>query len=305
MTGVICRVALKYFWKVEKDRQGFLTKIGTLPSIRETHEEMIKNQYINSLATWTWGSDPSPLVTPTTCLNSLPFLPTPCLARIIAKSIGIGIILASCVNKAPILRNILLSRGTVVGLSTVAIYGEIILYSNAAFYNVLRGNPFSAYGETLTVLLQSMIIVVLLWRYESGKNNALGRCRWLRNDVVSALVAYGAYLFGVFYVLTPATHYVLMVYNPLVLLSSRGTQIYKNYKSKQTGSAQSAITMTMNLVGSLVRIGTTINEIGFDLHILRSYGTSVLCNSILLGQILLYRTNTEAYLAKLKNVKDE
>ena len=97
-------------------------------------------------------------------------------------------------------------------------------------------------------------------------------------------------------------YHVLMVYNPIVLIISRGTQIYKNYITKQTG-AQSSATITMNLVGSLVRVGTTIKEIGFDFYILRSYGTSVLLNSILLGQIIMYSANTEAYLTKTLNDK--
>jgi hypothetical protein len=107
-------------------------------------------------------------------------------------------------------------------------------------------------------------------------------------------------------VLPPSMYYILMVYNPIVLVISRGTQIYKNYKTKQTG-AQSSVTISMNLLGSLVRMGTTIKEIGFDFYILRSYGTSVLLNSILLGQIILYSDKYGGVLDKktLNNKKKE
>jgi hypothetical protein len=93
-----------------------------------------------------------------------------------------------------------------------------------------------------------------------------------------------------------------MVYNPIVLVLTRGAQIVENRARKRTG-AQSTTTIGMNLVGSLVRIGTTIREIGFDFHILRSYGTSVLLNAILFVQILMYRENTEIFLVKLRDKK--
>jgi hypothetical protein len=77
----------------------------------------------------------------------------------------------------------------VAGLSVVASYGEVILYSNAAFYNILRGNPFTAYGETFSVLLQTMVVISLIWAYEPKIGKA---------DIVAAVAAYCTYLFGVF-----------------------------------------------------------------------------------------------------------
>ena len=103
-------------------------------------------------------------------------------------------------------------------------------------------------------------------------------------------------------VLTPNTYYILMVYNPIVLVSTRGAQIGENYVNKQTG-AQSLATTAMNLLGSLVRIVTTIKEIGFDFHILRSYGASVTLNTILFAQIWMYKANTEQFLEDLKKGK--
>jgi hypothetical protein len=89
-----------------------------------------------------------------------------------------------------VIRNIVASR-SVAGLSPTAIYGEMILYSNAAFYNVLGGNPFSAYGETFTVLLQTMVVAILFWIYDENDRG--------RRDAAFASAAYCAYLYGVFY----------------------------------------------------------------------------------------------------------
>ena len=146
------------------------------------------NRFIFSLAKWAWESDPSPLVSPTSCLDSLPLLSAPCLTRLVAKGVGIGIIICSCINKAPVIRNILASR-SVAGLSITACYGEVIMYSNAAFYNILRGNPFTAYGETFMVKLQALIVVALIWSYEPK----IGR-----SNIALAILGYCAYLFVVF-----------------------------------------------------------------------------------------------------------
>ena len=105
-------------------------------------------------------------------------------------------------------------------------------------------------------------------------------------------------------VLTPDTQYILMVYNPVVLIISRGSQIIANHEQKQTG-AQSIATTGLNLVGTLVRIGTTIKEVGWDLHILRSYGVSVALNSILFLQLIVYKENTERFLKSLNEKKKD
>ena len=65
------------------------------------------------------------------------------------------------------------------------------------------------------------------------------------------------------------------------------------------------MTILMNLASGLVRIATTIKEIGFDFHILRLYGTSILLNSIMFAQIMMYRSNTELFLERLRDEKKE
>jgi hypothetical protein len=95
-----------------------------------------------------------------------------------------------------------------------------------------------------------------------------------------------------------------MVYNPVVLMISRGSQVIANYKQKQTG-AQSLATTGLNLVGTLVRIGTTIKEVGWDFHILRAYGVSVALNSMLFAQLIVYKENTKNFFNSLKAKKSE
>ena len=47
-------------------------------------------------------------------------------------------------------------------------------------------------------------------------------------------------------------------------------------------------------------MATTIKEVGWDMHILRSYGISVCLNAILFGQIVAYKANTEKLFASKK-----
>ena len=258
---------------------------------------LLNNPLITSLANWAWATDPNPEVTPTTCLDSLPIISKSCLTRLLTKGIGVGIILASCINKAPVIRNIIKSK-SVVGLSIASMYGEVIMYSNAAIYNILRGNPFTAYGETFSVLMQQMIVVSLVWIYSIPQMR--------KKDIILAVMGYCVYLFGVLQILPTYTQYIpiLMIYNPVVLVCTRGAQIRVNYNNKQTG-AQSVATTAMNLMGSLVRIATTIKEVGWDFHILRAYSVSVTLNLILFTQILMYRSNTEKFLKSLKEKKSD
>ncbi|KAL7484462.1 hypothetical protein ACHAW6_010100 [Cyclotella cf. meneghiniana] len=256
------------------------------------------NPLITQIAQWAWSTDPSPQVSPQICLDSIPLLTAPCLSRLLAKAIGIGIICMSCVNKAPVISNILASRSA-AGLSVTAAFGEVIMYSNAAFYNLLGGNPFTAYGETMVLVIQTIVIVMLIFWFRRNGSDKIG----LR-QMGLVLGGYLVYLIVVFRVLTPNTQYILMVYNPVVLIISRGSQIIANHKQKQTG-AQSLATTGLNLIGTVVRIGTTIKEVGWDLHILRSYGVSVALNSILFLQLIIYKQNTERFLKSLNEKKKD
>lgn len=147
---------------------------------------------VTSLAIWAWSSDPSQDVSPEICLDSFPLLTTPCLTRLIARGIGIGIIIMSCVNKAPVISNMIKSHSA-AGLSVNAALGEVIMYSNAAFYNLLRGNPFTAYGETMSLVLQTLVIVALIFWFRRSGSDKLGIGQFL-----VAVLAYLVYLFVVF-----------------------------------------------------------------------------------------------------------
>ncbi len=87
------------------------------------------------------------------------------LTAMVGKLFGVLIIVGSMLNKAPLFINILKSK-SVVGISSSSVYSEAIMYSNAAFYCVRQGHPFTAYGETLLITLQTLMVIVLMWKFK-------------------------------------------------------------------------------------------------------------------------------------------
>lgn len=98
----------------------------------------------------------------------------------------------SCINKAPVISNMVKSQSA-AGLSVTAAYGEVIMYSNAAFYNLLRGNAFTAYGETMMLVFQTLIIVALVFWFRRTGGDKIGV-----GQMGFALGGYLVYLFVVF-----------------------------------------------------------------------------------------------------------
>ena len=171
------------------------------------------------------------------------FVASGCPKLAIAKLVGVVMLLSSLLVKAPTLLAIIQSKKA-VGLSPTSVYLDCILYSNAAFYGLLSGYPFSAWGETLLVLVQSGIMVVLLWMYGGEK----GGQKVGFATVAPPVAVYALYLFVVFAVLPPEYYYFLPRSNWPVIFVTRGSQIRLNYENKNTGST-ALITMCMQAGG--------------------------------------------------------
>jgi hypothetical protein len=99
--------------------------------------------------------------------------------------------------------------------------------------------------------------------------------------------------------LPESQYYLLMTSIMPILLYSRGSQILQTYQCKHTG-AQSIITTTMNLLGGLIRILTTIKEVGWDLNVLGMFGLSLGLNIVCFLQFFYYKENTEKFLQDLR-----
>jgi PQ loop repeat len=246
---------------------------------------------VMAFATWVWGDDKN--VSPTFCVENLFSFDSDCWTRLIVKGLGIAIILGACLNKAPVMINIWQAKST-SGLSSTAVYGETLVYANAACYGLLSGHPITAYGENLALFVQSLIIVYLMWEYSAPPASLLER------GIVNLIVA--VYIVLLITTLPKSYYYLLMTSIMPVLFYSRGSQILETYRCQHTG-AQSIVTNTMNLVGGLIRILTTIKEVGWDMAILGSYSLSCTLNLIVFLQFFYYRKNTVLFLSNLQSKK--
>mmetsp|Transcript_3546 Transcript_3546/g.7345 ORF Transcript_3546/g.7345 Transcript_3546/m.7345 type:complete len:268 (+) Transcript_3546:92-895(+) len=250
--------------------------------------------FVIPLAEWVWGADPSNDVSPHMCIDHLPFSLGPfigggCLSQLITKGLGVAIILGSCLNKTPIMANMMQSKSS-VGFSRVSMYSESFVYANGAAYGLLASHPVTAYGENLALCLQNMVLIAMIWKFTV--HPPIGRHE-------KVLLFAGVILYVLLVSRLPADlQYLLQASNSVILLYSRGLQVRETFQVQQTG-AQSIVTLSMNLVGGLARIFTTLKETG-DMAVLFGFAVSVVLNFTMFVQYLMYKENTAKFLADLQ-----
>lgn len=106
------------------------------------------------------------------------------------------------------------------------------------------------------------------------------------HEKIMVVVGYGAYVLVVLQFLPDDLRYLLMSSTWPVMLYARGTQVLETFRAKSTGQL-SIVTTSMNLVGSLIRIGTTLKETG-DMIVLSGYLLSGGLSFIMFVQYFLY-----------------
>ena len=111
-----------------------------------------------------------------------------------------------------------------------------------------------------------------------------------------------AYVVGVSMFLPAEFYYILMASLWPLLVYAKGAQIYESFRVKNTG-AQAIITIVMNLVGSSLRVLTTLQRVGWDMAFLTVSLLSMGLNGIMLLQYFSYRKNTEEFLQSLEKQK--
>uniref|UniRef100_A0A452GU05 Uncharacterized protein n=1 Tax=Gopherus agassizii TaxID=38772 RepID=A0A452GU05_9SAUR len=84
-------------------------------------------------------------------------LHVPCLKILISKGLGLAIVAGSLMVKLPQVFKILGARSA-VGLSLQAILLELLAITGTMVYSLANGFPFSAWGEALFLMLQTVAI---------------------------------------------------------------------------------------------------------------------------------------------------
>ena len=176
----------------------------------------------------------------------------------------------------------------------------------------ISGIPFTAWGENGVMVLQALWICALYWKFFAAEESLSKQKKDLPSSnesigmqhKIQAVAVYACYISVILFLLPTEYAYVLQALNWPVLIYARGSQIIYTHQVKHTGT-QSVITSFMNFLGSAIRIGTTLQEVGLDFALLSGFILSLILNVMTLIQFYLYSTNTSMFLDELSKKKKE
>ncbi|KAG5260938.1 hypothetical protein AALO_G00298200 [Alosa alosa] len=220
------------------------------------------------------------------------FLHVECLKIVLSKGLGIGIILGSVLVKLPQILK-LMGAKSAEGLSFNSILLELLAITGTMAYSIANSFPFSAWGEVLFLMLQTVTIGFLIQHY--GGKTIKG---------IIFLVVYFALVAILLSPMTPLSVVTTMqASNMPAIIFGRLIQAVTNYRNGHTGQL-SAISVFLLFAGSLARIFTSIQETGDSLMAL-TYVISSSCNGIIAAQVLYYWSSGPEALKKKKKKKAE
>lgn len=195
---------------------------------------------------------------------------------LITKMLGYLILAGATFVKVPQILDVVRAKSA-EGLNSLSSELEVFGFFVHFAYGYSRQLPFSAFGECVPLLLQTLWLLLLVNKYSSAP--------WYRSAlVVSLLCGAGTALYtGQISAAAISRAYDL---NNLVFTAARVPQIVTNFKNKSTGQLN-IVTAVMNLGGSVARVFTSIQE-GGGTSMVRGYAIGVAMNVTLLAQILYY-----------------
>ncbi|KAM6909107.1 mannose-P-dolichol utilization defect 1b [Xenentodon cancila] len=234
-------------------------------------------------------------VLPESCYDqfflNLNFLDVPCLKIVLSKVLGIGIILGSVMVKLPQILKLMAAKSA-EGLSFKSVLLELLAITGTMVYSIANRFPFSAWGEALFLMLQTLAIGFLIQMY--GGRTARG--------VLFLAVYVGLLLL----LLSPATPMSVVTsmqaFNMPAIIVGRLIQAATNLHNGHTGQL-SAISVFLLFAGSLARIFTSVQETGDSLMAL-TYVISSSCNGIIALQVLYYWNSSSEQTKKKKKKRE-
>ncbi|KAI4504526.1 hypothetical protein M0802_000076 [Mischocyttarus mexicanus] len=198
-----------------------------------------------------------------------------CFKATLSKILGLGIIAGSILVKVPQIVKILKNKDS-KGINIYSVLMDLFCITAMTSYSFVSGFPFSAWGDGVSLGIQTLIIAILVFHFNGDSAKA-----------TAVLAAYIAVLTAVVNGVVPInllwTCQAMII--PIVLIS-RLMQAYTNYSNGSTGQL-SAITGFMLFFGSLARIFTSIQETG-DMAMIVMYLCSTSANAVIAAQILYY-----------------
>ncbi|KAM8897704.1 mannose-P-dolichol utilization defect 1b isoform 2-T2 [Spinachia spinachia] len=203
------------------------------------------------------------------------FLDVPCLKILLSKGLGIGIILGSMMVKLPQIFK-LTGAKSAEGLSFHTVLLELLAITGTMAYSIANKFPFSAWGEALFLMLQTVVIGFLIQHYGGRTSRGL-----------LFLAVYFVLLLLLLSPVTPMSVVTsLQASNMPAIIIGRLIQAASNFHNGHTGQL-SAVSVFLLFAGSLARIFTSLQETGDSLMAL-TYVISSSCNGIIALQVLFY-----------------
>lgn len=198
-----------------------------------------------------------------------------CFRALLSKGLGLGIIAGSVLVKVPQITKILANKSA-RGISLFSVCLDLFAITIHMAYSFVNGFPFSAWGDTAFLALQTAIIAMLVLFY--GGSSARS---------VAFAIGYSTLVYVLLGGLTPLNYLLIAQgFNVPILLLGKLSQAFANYRNGSTGQL-SAVTCFMLLAGSLARIFTSIQETGDQMMII-TYGSSSFANLVIALQVLYY-----------------
>ncbi|CAH6721425.1 hypothetical protein CLIB1444_06S01882 [[Candida] jaroonii] len=222
--------------------------------------------------------------------------------KILSFLLGASIVGASTIIKIPQIKKILNPKlledriKVSQGLSLNGISLETFNYLIHVLYNRNNGNSFLGYGEVACLGVQNVVIMLLINYYEKRatlENTTLSDKQKIRESLGALVNPIGIIVAIVVLFDKILPHSVingLQVLNIPLSIISKLPQIQRNYYLKSTKHL-SNITVTANVLGSLSRVFTTVqdfNKLGRDYVLLTGYSVSFILNSVVAGQCYYY-----------------
>lgn len=188
---------------------------------------------------------------------------------------GYGIVAGSLMVKLPQIIKIVSNRSA-SGINILSVFLELLAITLNLSYSFVKEFPFSAWGDSLFLAVQTAAIAALVLNYNSSRAN-----------VFSFVVMYLGVCYGLMGGPTSVDAlWSLQALNIPILIAGKMSQAFTNYSNGSTGQL-SAVTVFMLFFGSLARIFTSVQETGDQLIIL-TYLVSTLLNGVIVSQLLYY-----------------
>ena len=215
-----------------------------------------------------------------------------CFKLGLTKGIGYGIIVASTLVKLPQVLKIFSNRSG-AGIAVLGVLLELLAITFNASYSYAKQFPFTAWGETIFLMVETAMIALLVLVFEGKKSQAL-----------LLLIGHSIFVYILTSGLTPI--HVLWSFqacNLPLAVSGKLIQAFNNLRNGHTGQ-MSAITVWMLCLGCVARVFTSIQETGDQLTIM-TYLVASLANLVLVVQVHYYWKVTEKILKKIDDKKSE